>query len=356
MAERTLLVAGATGLLGRAVLEHFSRFADWHCLGISLRSPDIPGIVHLPADLTCRSDLDRHRGSLSSVTHLFYAALHERDDLVAGWQQDEQMQVNLDMFASLMEVLKDTAPRLEHVSLLQGTKAYGVHVEPIPVPAREDRPRHPHANFYWLQEDCLKASQAGASWHWTIWRPQAVFGLAAGSPMNLVAAIGAWASICKHLDRPCGYPGGVTGLTAATDARLLAQALHWAVGSPAARNQTFNITNGDVLFWPHLWPAVCSRFGIPGDSPEPGTFADRADELEEIWRHIAVRHRLRYPTLRELLGSSWQFLDRALGAGPAPSVLSTIKLRQAGFAPCLDTESSLLYWLDRMQGERLLPP
>ncbi len=356
MTRPVLLVAGASGLLGRAALEHFAGLGDWHLTGISRRAHGVSGASHLAVDLASPEGVWRHREALAGTTHLLYVALHERDDLVAGWMHAEQMQRNLAMFATLLEVLEAAAPGLAHVSLLQGTKAYGVHVEPIPVPAREDGPRHPHENFYWLQEDHLRARQAGRPWTWTIWRPQAVFGLAEGSPMNLVAAIGAWLSICRHRGVPAGYPGGTSGVTSATDARLLARAVEWAVASPAARNQTFNVTNGDVLLWPHLWPALCRAFGVECGEPEPRTFADRTAELEADWRDIAACHRLAVPSLEQLVGSSWQFLDRAMATGPAPSILSTIKLRQAGFPDCLDTEQSLLYWFDRMRRERLLPP
>lgn len=43
------------------------------------------------------------------------------------------------MLRNLMEVLEPAAPSLNHVVLLQGTKAYGVHVRPLKVPAREGR-------------------------------------------------------------------------------------------------------------------------------------------------------------------------------------------------------------------------
>ena len=46
-----------------------------------------------------------------------------------------------------------------------------------PIPARERWPRHPHANFYFLQEDSLAALHAAqGGWSFTIWRPQVVFG------------------------------------------------------------------------------------------------------------------------------------------------------------------------------------
>ena len=48
MADRTLLVVGATGLLGRAALVHFKGLAGWDVIGMSRRAPDVSG-VHIHA-------------------------------------------------------------------------------------------------------------------------------------------------------------------------------------------------------------------------------------------------------------------------------------------------------------------
>lgn len=358
MAERTLLVVGATGLLGRAALRHFKALDGWNVVGLSRRPPDVEGVAHIAADLMDPASLASHSTALAPVTHVFYAALFELDDLIDGWRAKEQMAVNDAMFRNLLAAVEGAAPGLAHVHLLQGTKAYGIHVEPMRAPAKERWPRHDHENFYWLQEDHLKARQAEAGWRYTIWRPQVVFGHALGSPMNLMAAIGAYASICKAKGAPCRYPGGVPVTTEATDARLLAEAVAWAADAESAWNETFNITNGDVLLWPHLWPTVCGHFGVDPGGPAPQTLAETMPREEALWANIVAEHGLQPLTLAELVGGSWQFLDRAMraGGGPVPpSLVSTIKLRQAGFAGCYDTEDSLRHWFGEMQASGLLP-
>jgi hypothetical protein len=82
---------------------------------------------------------------------------------------------------------------------LQGTKAYGVHVRPIAIPAREDRDEmREEPNFYWLQEEFLKARQRNSDWHWTILRPQIIFGESFGSAMNLIPALGTYAAMLRE--------------------------------------------------------------------------------------------------------------------------------------------------------------
>ena len=75
---------------------------------------------------------------------------------------------------------------------------------------------------------------------------------------------------------------------------------------------------------------------------------------------LAARHGLRLPTLPALLGESHHYLDLLLSPRlaerPLPMLLSTIKLRQAGFGACRDSLESLVHWLNRMVELRLLPP
>jgi len=358
MTARTLLVVGASGLLGRAALLHFNNRPGWNVIGMSRRSPALEGVAHLFADLCDPASLTKHQAALSAVTHVLYAALYEMDDLVAGWRNQEQIELNITMFRNFLAWVEPAAPGLVHINLLQGTKAYGIHVEPMRAPAKERWPRHQHENFYWLQEDHMKAQQAGKSWRYTIWRPQAVFGYALGSPMNLISAIGAYASICRELGEPCRYPGSVPVTTEGTDARLLARGIEWAADSPSAADEIFNIANGDILLWPNLWPTVCDHFGVDEGEPYPQILAETMPAMEEVWAGIVEKYRLKPHTLATLVGSSWQFLDRAVRAGGgavSPSLVSTIKIRQAGFADCFDTEDSLRYWFSDMQVNNLLP-
>ena len=357
--DRNLLVVGATGLLGRAILKHFRTKSDWHCMGLSRRSPDLSKVLHVKSDLMDKSSLDSHYDILKNVTHVVYGALYEMDDLISGWQHKQQIEYNTIMFQNLMSCLVEFAPNLTHVSLLQGTKAYGIHVEPMKAPAKESWPRHQHENFYWYQEDILKDLQKDGGWSFNIWRPQVVFGAASGSPMNLVAAVAAYATICRELEIPCCYPGGGHPIiTEATDAHLFAEALEWAFKEPKSHNQTYNITNGDVLIWPHLWPMVCDYFQVAAGEPKEDILSESMPKMEKVWLDIVEKYNLNKLTLKELVGGSWQFLDRAMrpGGRPAPpSLVSTIKIRQAGFNSCLSTDQSLRRCFDEMRTESMIP-
>ena len=357
--KHTILIAGASGVVGAAAVEHFAALPDWEVLALSRRPSPLPeGVRHVPLDLTDAAACVAAAPGLAHVTHVMFAALYELPELVAGWRDPQQMAVNELMLRNLLDALQPAAKGLRHITLMQGTKAYGGHVEPAPVPAKERWPRHAHENFYWLQEDLLRERQPRSGWTFTVLRPQLIFGYAIGSPMNIVAAIGAYAAVQRELGAPLNFPGGGRYINAGSDSRLIARAAEFAGTHEIAANETYNVVNGDALVWQDLWAGVAQRFGMDVGPAQPLALTQAMPAQEAVWARIVAKHGLRALTLEQMIGSSWQFTDRALAHGlanPADSVLSPIKLRQHGFAGCEDTEDSFHFWLERMQAERLLP-
>ena len=357
--KHTILIAGASGVVGAAAVEHFASLPDWQVLALSRRASKLPaGVRHVPLDLTDSAACVAAANSLKDVTHVMFAALYELPELVAGWRDPRQMAVNLAMLRNLLDALQPAAKGLRHITLMQGTKAYGGHVEPAPVPAKERWPRHRHDNFYWLQEDLLRDRQPHAAWTFTVLRPQLVFGYAVGSPMNIIGAIGAYAAVQRELGQPLKFPGGGRYINGASDSRLIARVAEFAGTHEIAANETYNVVNGDAIVWQDIWHSIAQRFGMDVGPDQPLELTRTMPGYEAAWERIVAKHGLEKLSLDRMIGSSWQFTDRALGYGlanPANSVLSPIKLRQHGFPGCEDTEDSVHYWLERMQAERLLP-
>jgi nucleoside-diphosphate-sugar epimerase len=359
--SNTVLIVGASGVIGAAAAEHFAALADWRVLGVSRRAPDPApaNYEHLALDLTDPAACAAAAERFSGVTHVVYAALFEKPGLIPGWYEQDQMQTNLAMLRNLMGPLRARAMGLTHVSVLQGTKAYGAHVHPLAVPAREDRPRDPHANFYWLQEDYLRAAAEGAPWSFTIWRPQVVFGGAVGVAMNLIPIIGAYGAICRELGSPFYCPGEHGHVIEAVDADLIARALAWAAESPAAKNQTFNITNGDVMVWENVWPAIAGALGLAPTFGQAVRLSEFLPAHADVWDRIVARHNLKPTPMADLVGQSHHYADFLFGWGREgpfpPALVSTIKLRQAGFGDCVDTEAMFGKWLGRLAERGVLP-
>lgn len=358
----TMLVAGASGVVGSATTELVLQDTDWEVIALSRRAPAVRGdraFTHLRVDLRDAEAVAAVAGQLSGVTHLVYAALFEKPGLVGGWTEADQMATNDQMFGSLVEALLSSAPGLEHVSLMQGTKAYGAHLHPIPIPARERAARDDHANFYFLQEDRLRRVAEGNGLRWTILRPQVVLGGAVGAAMNLVPVLGAYAAVCRELGEPFGFPGGASYVWEATDARLCAQALLWAAQEPDAAGQIFNVTNGDVFEWRNLWPAIADALGTEPGPDSRRSVAEFLRAHSRVWDDVVRRNRLVPLTLDELVGESDHYADLCFNLGELeevfPRFVSGIKIRQAGFTPCFDTESSVRHWLARLHEDGVLP-
>jgi len=128
----TVLVVGASGLVGAAAVERF--LSDgWQVIAASRRAPEVDTdrpFRHLAVDLRDEAACDEAFGDLEEVTHVVYAAVYEKAGLVPGWSDAEQMDTNLTMLRNVMDPLAGSATGLQHVSLLQGTKAYGAHLHP----------------------------------------------------------------------------------------------------------------------------------------------------------------------------------------------------------------------------------
>ncbi|HEX3409072.1 MAG TPA: NAD-dependent epimerase/dehydratase family protein, partial [Candidatus Binataceae bacterium] len=162
MAKRKILIAGASGLVGYAAARHFAKLEGWEVVAVSRRTPTpIDDASFISVDLLDARHCEEIFSQMPDVTHVVYAAVNEKPNLLEGWLDRRQMEVNLAMLRNLFEPLQKVARQLKHVTLLQGTKAYGAHIGPMAVPARERSPRHPHENFYWLQEDYIREKQAG---------------------------------------------------------------------------------------------------------------------------------------------------------------------------------------------------
>lgn len=358
---KTVLVAGASGLVGAGAVEQFAA-AGLDVIAVSRRAPEpvaAGSFRHVAVDLTDPAACREAFGAMGEVTHVVYAALYEKPGLIAGWREADQMETNLSMLKNLMEPLTAAAKDLRHVTLLQGTKAYGAHIRPrIPIPARERAPRDDHENFYWLQEDYLRA-KAASGFAWTIFRPQIIVGAAAGVAMNPLLALGAYAAIRRELGQPFSYPGGAPHVMEMVDPRLLGQAFEWAAEAPAAVGETFNITNGDVYDWPDVWPALADAFAMEQGPDQTLRLAEYLPAHADVWDRIVAREGLRPIPLLSFLGESHHYADALLRPGSdtiaLPILVSTVKLRQAGFGACYDTEDSLRYWIDVMVERRLLP-
>jgi nucleoside-diphosphate-sugar epimerase len=360
IAPQKVLITGASGLLGVAAIERFLD-AGWDVVGVSRRKPELPSgrdIDFLSVDLRDQEKARAAFEPLTDVTHIAYTALHEKPELVAGWSSKDQIDTNNAMLRNVVEPIVRSATNFQHISVLQGTKVYGVHLHPIPIPARERDARKDHPNFFFDQEAYVGEMGAKHGFSYTALRPQLVTGPTPGA-LNVLPAIGAYAAIRREKGEPFGFPGGPSFVWEAADADLVGDVAVWAAQSPQAANEAFNITNGDVFEWRNVWPGIAETLGVEAGPDTPMSVTAYLAESADVWDKIVARYGLRSRSLRDLVGQGDQHADFAFAygapAGPRAFV-STVKLRQAGFAKVVDTEVSFRKALQSLIDNKLLPP
>lgn len=255
------------------------------------------------------------------------------------------------------------AKSVKHVALVTGLKhylgpfeAYGKGSLPQ-TPFREEQGRLDVENFYYAQEDELFAAAETDGFTWSVHRPHTVTGVAVGNAMNMATTLAVYASICKHTNRPFVFPGSRVqwdSLTDMTDARQLAKQQLWAATTPAAANQAFNVTNGDVFRWKWMWSRIAEYFGLPpADYPAILSPLEKQMADDQVaWTQIVVEHGLKESDIGRLV-SPWH-TDADLGR-PIEVVTDMSKSRTMGFTAYQASDQAFFDVFDKLRDMNLIP-
>jgi nucleoside-diphosphate-sugar epimerase len=348
--RKKAVVAGALGVSVRAIVKHLIELGDSEVIGLSRRSPEFPTSARfLAMDLLDRADVERHLGEFHDVTHVYFTALQMRPNPF------EEVGLNLAMLQNTVEVIERSSNRLRKVVLMEGAKYYGAHLGPYKTPAKEHDPRHMPPNFYYDQEDYLKARSATHGWSWTALRPSCICGFAVGNPMNMATVIGVYASLCRELGLPLRYPGSARAygaLMEMTDADLLAKAAVWAAETERCDVEAFNITNGDFHRWEYLWPRLADYFQLPVAPPLRLPLTEFMLDKEPLWRSMVQKYNLQDYSFQD--AAAWPFGEAVFNI--EYDVMSdTTKARRFGFHEVVDTEEMLLRLMTEFQKLRFIP-
>ena len=369
-AARHVVVFGASGVVGGAVLELFCRTPGWKVTAVSRRKPgpssfSDPALLstatfdHLRVDLRDRESCAQLE-TLTTVTHVVYAALYETQGLWQGWSDPAVMEVNRLMLDHTLQALVKANAPLKHITVIHGGKAYGIVAgrKEYPIPLRERDADRQHASFYWLQERLVQRVSKERGFAYTIFWPMIIPGAAVGVNMNPVALLGVYAAIRAEEGLPLSYPGPPgLNVNQMTDCRLLARGCLHAATTEATWGDAFNLVNGDVADWRSLWPAIARATGHSAQAPdEELDLAQYITQRAGVWKRVVARHGLLgSDDVAEFLGESLHYGPMLLTPTPRPIILSGHKLAMTGFRDGEDTEESMVYWLRNMQSRGLLP-
>jgi len=350
--SKVALIVGAGGVIGRNLIAYLSTLEDWKIVGLSRRPPDsdlATKAKFISVDLLDPNDCREKLKELSDTTHIFYAAYQERKT----WA--ELVAPNKAMLVNIVEAIEPIAPGLQHMNLMTGYKTYGAHLGPFKTPAKESDPRHMPPEFYYDQEDFLKERQQRKSWTWSALRPSVMCGFAVGNPMNLTTVIAVYAAISKELGLPLrfpGKPGAYTKLLEVTDSTLLAKACVWAATDPKCGNQVFNIANGDLFRWQHLWPKFANFFGMDYASPQHISLTEFMADKEALWNEIVQKYGLKPYAYKDV--AAWPFGD-AVFIWDYDMFADTTKSRRFGFHEFIDSEEMFLQLFSEFRRNKIIP-
>jgi nucleoside-diphosphate-sugar epimerase len=349
------LIVGASGIIGRALAERLLA-TGWSVYGLSRgRTAGVPGCTPIVADLTAADSVATAVADLD-VSHVFFTAWSRQAN------EKENIRVNGAMVHNVLDPLGRTST-LQHAALVTGLKHYLGPFEAyasgaVPdTPFRESQGRQPVDNFYYAQEDRLFEAASRYGFSWSVHRPHTIIGFAVGNAMNMGQTLAVYAALCRHTGQPFVFPGSGAqwhGLTDMTDARLLARHLEWASTTESARNEDFNVVNGDVFRWKTMWRQIADYFGLAA-APFDGTvrpLEGRMQDAARTWAEIAAKHGLREPDIDRM--ASWWHTDADLGR-PMEVVTDMTKSRKAGFLDYQSTSDAFFDLFDRLKAERLIP-
>ncbi|KAM1464246.1 hypothetical protein C1H46_015133 [Malus baccata] len=361
------LVIGVTGIVGNSLAEILplsdTPGGPWKVYGVARRPRPNWNADHLVEYIQCDiSDPDDAKAKLSpltDVTHIFYVTWTNRST------EAENCEVNGNMLRNVLDSVIPNAPKLSHICLQTGAKHYVGpfesfgKIQPHDPPFTEDLPRLDAPNFYYSQEDLLFAEvEKKEDLTWSVHRPETIFGFSPYSLMNIVGTLCVYAAICKHEGLPLKFPGSSAAwncYSVASDADLIAEQQIWAAVDPHAKNEAFNINNGDVFKWKHFWKVLAEQFGIEEYGIDEGggrlSLAERMKGKEGVWEEIVRENELQATRLEEV--GVWWFVDAMLG-GEA-MICSMNKSKEHGFVGFRNSRNSFVTWIDKVKSFKIVP-
>lgn len=354
--ENIALVVGATGITGSNLAQELIS-NGWKTYGLA-RNPnsDVSGLIPVTADLLDEENLETALENIAP-THIFFTTWMRNDT------EEENIKVNSALVRNLLNVLS-SKKSIQHVALVTGLKhylgpfeAYAKEGSLPETPLWEEQPRLEYPNFYYAQEDAVYEAAERDHFTWSIHRPHTVIGYTVGNLMNMGTTLAIYASICKETGRKFIFPGSSAqwnGLSDVTDAKVLAKQLIWASTTDAAKNQAFNITNGDVFRWKWLWEKIADYFQIEFEGFE-NEIRPLEKELQndlKFWENISQKYNLKENNLSRI-ASAWH-TDLDLGR-PIEVMTDMAKSRKLRFTTYQSTLDSFTDLFGKLKEEKIIP-
>jgi hypothetical protein len=146
-----------------------------------------------------------------------------------------------------------------------------MHLGPVNIPWTESDPRITlDNNFYYRQEDSLRAFAAKHNISYNIIIPSWILGAVKDAAMNILYPLSVYAAVQKHLGKDLDFPGDIV---AWDKEQLQSSSLmnsyfsEWAALNEKAKDQSFNVVDDYRFNWGRFWPILADWYGLKWAPP-----------------------------------------------------------------------------------------
>ncbi|EEF36756.1 (S)-8-oxocitronellyl enol synthase CYC2 [Ricinus communis] len=365
--EAVAVIFGATGLVGRELVRRLISKSKWKKVyGVARRFESFPiqnpNYHFISCDLLIPQETQKKLSVIQDATHMFWVTWAGQFPL----DSKECCDQNMAMMSNALNAILQQTNALQHVSLQTGMKHYvslqqGHNANRVCFYG-EDCPRASGGcNFYYVLEDFLKERLAGKV-AWSVLRPGLLMGSSNRTMYNVMGSLCVYGAICKYLHLAFVFGGTMECWEEAcidgSDARLVAEQHIWAATNgeiSSTSGQAFNAINGPSFTWKEIWPILGKKLEVemPQDMfLEDFWFSKAVSNKKDVWKEIVEKEGLLQTEMEDL--ANWEFLD-ALFRCPSKMLGSREKSDRLGFTMRCKTMDSMLYWIDSMRDDKLIP-
>jgi nucleoside-diphosphate-sugar epimerase len=228
------------------------------------------------------------------------------------------------------------------------------------VPAQESDPRIGGGDFYYSEEDLVRARARLRGWRWTAVRPHAGCGYPPGKTHKQATLHAGNSTHARAEGSDLAFPASAACFETrfnVVDAELLARASIWCASRNACGREAFNVNNGDVFRWQDLWPSLADHFGMRAAGPGSEPLADYLAARGSSWQRLATRHELLpFPFEQTARWAQGDYRPPNSRLACEYDVVSDLaKVRRFGFLEQTDSAQMFLRLFARLQRERVIP-
>ncbi|KAH6642695.1 hypothetical protein C7974DRAFT_385968 [Boeremia exigua] len=180
----------------------------------------------------------------------------------------ELVEANVPPFKNFLGSLPLAGIAPKRILLQTGGKNYGVHIGRSRASHVESdpQPRHLAPNFYYHQEDALKAfCNEHPETGWNIVFPFAIIGSTEYASMNVFMGFAIFAAVQAHKSEPLKFGGDFEAWQfegGQSTARLTGYLSEWAVLEEKCANQSFNAIDGGLLSYDRFFQELGRWYGV----------------------------------------------------------------------------------------------